>query len=48
MLNNIEELYKVAGAGVEKLLKAGIPLSEIFSYDLSAERIKEFQKILSD
>lgn len=42
------ELIKASAAGVDKLLKAGISLSEIFSYDLSAERIEEFQKIINE
>lgn len=46
-MKNIQDLNKEAGKGIHKLLKAGYPLREIFTYDLTEEQMKEYQKVVS-
>jgi len=44
----LNQLNRVAGNGVDKLLAAGYTLSEIFTYDPTEEQIAAFKKIIDD
>jgi len=48
MENNIIKLQVEAAKGVEKLLKAGISLSEIFQFDLTEEQKIKFKNIIEN